>query len=539
MKRYILLFGLVTWALCSCQDPSTNGNEGLGEVKISFTVNKGAEPDLMRGWLLLHSFEYEDARTAFRTAQERDPYAPMAYWGEAMSYHYTLWDREDYDQAEMALQKWQDMSAESEVSASELENDLMSAASVLFGSGSRIERKQAYAKAMEGIHDQYPANHEVAAIYALSLLGSVPEGRDFEIYGKAASIANGILAENPNHPGALHYLIHSYDDPEHAHLALDAANSYAQVAPDAAHALHMPSHIFVARGMWDEVISSNFASYYASVDRMERLEMNNNARSYHALAWLMYGLLQHNRLKEVDQIMEDMTRYAQETPSIPARAYLVGMIGTYAVFTQDWESPFLHEEVETGDLRASLQAIEAFTQGYRAFFQNDRETLKASIQDIKAARTRAQNSLVEGATSSCGTPANGLSPTQIDINVAGVIQLELEALVATLETDIQLAEQKLSEAVRLESETDYEYGPPTIVKPAHELYADWLMEQGRPQEAIAHYDLAEQRTPNRRLVLEGKQQATAFFSPEESDKLLHALSAFSPKKPYRISYFSR
>ena len=145
---------------------------------------------------------------------------------------------------------------------------------------------------MEQLSEKYPNNHEISAFYALSLLGSVPDGRDDAIYGKGAIIAKGIIEENPNHPGALHYLIHSYDDPAHAHLALNAANSYAKVAPEASHALHMPSHIYLAMGMWDEVISSNINSYQASINRMERKNLDNNARGYHAYHWLQYGYLQ-------------------------------------------------------------------------------------------------------------------------------------------------------------------------------------------------------------------------------------------------------
>ncbi|MCF6223634.1 MAG: hypothetical protein L3J34_07890 [Flavobacteriaceae bacterium] len=151
---------------------------------------------------------------------------------------------------------------------------------------------------MKKLNLKYPDNHEVKAFYALSLLGSVSDGRDDEIYGKGAKIAQGIIEENPNHPGALHYLIHSYDDPKHANLALDAAYSYAKVAPDASHALHMPSHIFVAMGMWDEVVKSNENSYQASVNRMERKKLDNDARGYHAFHWLEYGYLQQNRFED-------------------------------------------------------------------------------------------------------------------------------------------------------------------------------------------------------------------------------------------------
>ena len=162
---------------------------------------------------------------------------------------------------------------------------------------------------MKNLRKKYPNNHEISAFYALSLLGSVKDKRDYDTYGKAAKIAQSVIDENPKHPGALHYLIHSYDDPGHAHLALEAANSYAKIAPEANHALHMPSHIYVALGMWDEVISSNRAAFDASVKRIERKQLEGKDFDYHSLKWLMYGLLQKGEFDEAKQLVTDMEGY--------------------------------------------------------------------------------------------------------------------------------------------------------------------------------------------------------------------------------------
>ena len=148
---------------------------------------------------------------------------------------------------------------------------------------------------------KYPEHHEVAAFYALSLLGSSKSRKDDDNYEVGAKIAQSIISENPHHPGALHYLIHSYDDPDHATLALDAANRYSKVAPDAEHALHMPSHIFVALGMWDEVINSNIASYEASVVRMKKKELDNDARGYHAMKLMSLLLPKKEILKKPER----------------------------------------------------------------------------------------------------------------------------------------------------------------------------------------------------------------------------------------------
>ena len=537
--RYLLFF-FASAFLFACQSSDQAENSHLGTVEFSFTANERAQPLIKEGWLLLHSFEYEDARTVFRQTQEADALCPMAYWGEAMSHHYALWEREDYEDGVTALAKWEEFSAGKEISMSAIEQGLLQAAAVLYGEGSRIERNQAYADAMEKLYDAYPKSHEVGSIYALSLLGSVPEGRDFERYGQAASIAQSILKENPQHPGALHYLIHAYDDPEHATMALDAAFAYAKVAPDAAHALHMPSHIFVARGMWDNVVNSNIASYGASVDRKERLKMNNNARSYHALAWLMYGLLQQSRIQEVDAIMEDMIKYATETPSVPARSYLTGMIATYFVYTENQQSPFLDVAANTEDLSVSLQALSLFTKGLRSYSAKEATGIESAIQGIKTATARAKNSLVEGNSAVCGAPSAYSPPTQIDIEIATVMQLELQGLLATLNGETAKAEAFLQQAASLEASTDYEYGPPTIVKPAHELYADWLLAQARPEEALAEYELAELRTPNRLLIHEGRELAFRLSGKvAEADSVRDIILHMQQPEHPEIAYLSK
>lgn len=538
MRNISWLLVLVMLPL-SCQKKTTSPSGDLGDVSISFTSSQEAEQELLKGYLLLHSFEYEDARIAFRKVQEIDPYAPMAYWGEAMSHHYTLWDREETEEAQVALAKWAEIKP-GDIEITAIEQDLLDAAAVLFRGGKQNERNQAYSDFMKGLFHKYPENHEIASIYALSLLGSVPEERDYAIFGKAASIANGILLENPRHPGALHYLIHAYDDPEHAHLAMKAADSYAQVAPDAAHALHMPSHIYVASGMWDKVVSSNFASYYASVDRMESKGMNNNARSYHAFAWLMYGLLHQNRMDEVDRIMADMIAFTDSTPGIPAKIYLTGMKGTYLAFTQDPNSPFLEGEFDLTELIPSTQTLQEFTKGYRAYLLGESQPVIEAIQAIKKIRMIGQNSVEEGNAASCSQPSAYRSPTLLDIKVAGVMQYELEALLADLQGDPTEVEVLFSQAIQLESETDVESGPPWVVKPAHELFGDWLLRQDRATDALEQFSLAEQRTPNRRLVLEGKYKAAIKLAdPTLMETMKAQLDQFQQPDSTEVMYVSR
>ncbi len=287
MIKNIIYIGIFI-LLFSCKKTQAPNQDYLGVVDIAITGNEIAQPFFEKGLLLLHSFEYEDTRDEFQKAIELDKNMAMAYWGKAMTYNHGLWSQQNFEEATVTLNELKKI--ENINALSELEQDFIKAVRVLYSANkAKKERDQDYADYMKKLYEKYPDNHEVAAFYALSLLGSVPDGRDEKIYGKGALIAQGIIEENSNHPGALHYLIHSYDDPQHANLALDAAYSYAKVAPDASHALHMPSHIFVAMGMWDEVVKSNENSYQASVNRMEGKKLDNDARGYHAFHWLEYG----------------------------------------------------------------------------------------------------------------------------------------------------------------------------------------------------------------------------------------------------------
>ena len=279
-------------------------------------------------------------------------------------------------------------------------------------------------------------------------MGAVKLGRDVKAYEKGAAIAQSIIDENPNHPGALHYLIHSYDDPEHATLALSAAYSYSKVAPDAAHALHMPSHIYVALGMWDEVIASNIASWEASVKRMERKELDNDARSYHALHWLLYGYLQKGNMAKADKIMADMKGYFAELPSKQARNYMIAMKGNYLVDSEKWDSEFAKIEIDDTDLNIQFQAMNSFMDGYQAWRKKDVNQLKDIIDHIATRRTGAGFVAKEGGAKMCSSTSRS-KPNKMDVDKARLIETQLKALKAQLENNDKKTEEYFKEAIVL------------------------------------------------------------------------------------------
>jgi len=498
------VFTLVLLFIFSCKPEKTN-TDYLGVVNITISGDEEAIPHFEKGLLLLHSFEYEDAREEFLKAQEEDQLMPMAYWGEAMTYNHSLWGEQEYENGIAALKHLDDI--ELDKSATDLERDFIKAIQILYQPKTdKNERDVAYSKFMEGLSKKYPANHEVAAFYALSLLGSVPEGRDDVIYGKGAKIAEGILKENPKHPGALHYLIHSYDDPNHANLGLEAANAYSKVAPDASHALHMPSHIYVAMGMWDEVIASNIDSYQASLNRMERKNLGNDARGYHAYHWLEYGYLQKGNSEEAKKMVMNISQYSKESPSKRARVHTVFLKGTYLVGTNDWTGDISDIEVDIADLNISVRSQYNFLDGMKYYKNGNKKGLDSIISKIGDDSNRA-TFIVSNSNAKLCAGVSRDEANETDITEAKIRQIQLKALAANLNNNLLLAENYFLESIALEESISYSYGPPAIQKPTHELYADWLLTQNRKEEAIEHYEIGLKAAPKRLLALEGINQA--------------------------------
>lgn len=507
-NSFVLILAVVILSL-SC-NPSNKENKGLGTIHIDVTGEKAAIPHFEKGLLLLHSFEYKDSREAFLKAQEIDPLMAMAYWGEAMTYNHPLWREQDYERGIAALSRLK--LADENITVSGLENDFIQSVGILYSDEpSKIKRDKNYADFMGKLTEKYPKNHEVASFYSLALLGSVPMGRDDNIYGHAAIVAQHILDENPKHPGALHYLIHSYDDPEHAHLAKNAADNYSIVAPQAGHALHMPSHIYVALGLWDNVVASNEHSYQASLDRMERKQLNNDARGYHAFHWLEYGYLQQDRIEDARKMVVDMEKYANETPSKRGRVHLVYLKGTFLVETEQWGDPIANITVDVTDLNIANRSQYNFLEGMIAFTKQDKGKLDIIIENMKADYELESLSLVDTNITVC-TSQTREEAIQSDIDESEAMAMQLMALSSWLEKDMENAEHWFLRSMEKEENLSYSFGPPFIQKPSHELYADWLMENDRFEEAITHYKQTLKRAPNRVMALKGIEKANSLIN---------------------------
>src|SRR5215210_4430651 len=313
-KLFMLLCLCCSLAVAaSAQEPQSSM---LGQVDFPTSGSKAAQEHFLRGVAALHSFWYEEALEEFREATKVDPDFVMGYWGEAMAHNHPLWNEQDTEAARKALAKIPVTGR-----LTPRESAYLSAVRALYGEGERAERNLAYAAAMEKVYTEYPLDLEAASFYALSLLGAVrPVDKGFRLQMQAGAIALNVYQKNPNHPGAAHYIIHAFDDPEHAILALPAARRYAEIAPDAHHARHMPSHIFIQLGMWTEAAASNESSWATSDAWVKRKNYSIERRDYHSLSWLEYVYLQQGRIKEAEAQLALMQKAIAELGA-PLRGY--------------------------------------------------------------------------------------------------------------------------------------------------------------------------------------------------------------------------
>ena len=271
----------------------------LGQIDFPTSGAKAAQAHFLRGVAALHSFWYEEALEAFQAATKVDPDFMLGYWGEAMAHNHPLWNEQETDAARKVVAKIRDTGK-----LTPRESAYLNAVKALYGEGDKHARNLAYAAAMEKIYRAHPDDLEAASFYALALLGAVrPVDKGYRLQMQAGAIALDVYEKNPNHPGAAHYIIHAFDDPEHAILALPAARRYAEIAPDAHHARHMPSHIFIQLGMWPEAAASNESSWATSDAWVKRKNLSLSLRDYHSLHWLLYVYLQQGRYTQAEELL--------------------------------------------------------------------------------------------------------------------------------------------------------------------------------------------------------------------------------------------
>jgi tetratricopeptide (TPR) repeat protein len=504
MKRTILVLA------SAIAIASPLNSQELGTITFPNSGSAAAQAPFLEGVKSLHSFQFDEAAVAFQRAQKADPAFAMAYWGEAMSHNHPLWAQQDTEAAKKILEKIAP-TADARQAKVKLpkEKAFLKAIDVLYyAPGDKLARDIAYSDTLAAMYGQWPDDHEVATWYALSLLGTVrPADKGFRRQALAASIVEKVFKENPKHPGAAHFIIHAFDDPDHAPLGLPAARAYAGIAPSAAHALHMPSHIFVQRGMWNDVRASNIVAYKAAADLNARMKLAEGREDFHTLGWLQYANLMLGNIDEARANVETAKQTADRNKGNAGiyNGYL-GMRARLILETEKWErialdAPAAPAGPGAADAHAGMPGMAmpaygggsntwTFIAGYSAAKLGDYKTAGVAEAMLRSAREKAE----AGTNPYSARPIAIMEKQVAAVSLFGRGQKDEALKLAKEAMDIELALSAPS-------------GPPDPIKPAPEFYGELLIQAGKHAEAVAALELSLQRTPNRTPSVKGMQQA--------------------------------
>ncbi len=460
----------------------------LGTVDFPTSGTPQAQEYFTLGLLYLHSFEYGSAATEFRKAQKEQPDFALAYWGEAMAHNHPLWRQRDRDAAIEVLERLAPTPAERiALAPTDRERMYMQAAEALWADGPKAERDTAYMLAMRRLVDAHPDDPDARAFYALSLLGLSDGVRVIPTYMRAAAVVEELIDRYPDHPGVAHYMIHSYDDPIHAPLGLRAARAYSEIAPDAAHAQHMTTHIFLALGMWADVVSQNIIAAELT-----------SWRPGHYTAWLGYGLAQQGRIEAARQILERAHDLLSSSSRTRARGYMLSMRADYLVNTERWSDPAFEWEIDEERTSEVVRAKDAFALGVAALQRGERDESEQQLARMLWILDNMADS---------GTPAR---------DVVRIMTKELSAVIGLHDGLTDGALEILREATAIEDALPLEFGPPDVVKPSHELLGEMLLGMDDPSGAVIEFQRALALAPLRALSLRGLGRAAAAASDEET-----------------------
>ena len=507
MIRSLSLAGaaLLLAASAQAQEGREHADKGTASVGaehmvMQTTASEAARAPFLNGLALLHSFEYGRAAASFREAQAADPGFVMAYWGEAMTHNHPLWDEQDRDAALAALAKLGATPAIRAAKArSAREAEWLAAVETLYGEGSKTSRDLAYLARMRALLAGDPDDIDARAFTGLAILGSSHGGRQIPIYMQAAGVLEEGFMSHPSHPGILHYLIHSYDDPQHAPLGLRMARRYAVIAPDAGHAQHMVSHIFNGLGMWEESERANILAD-ATVDAQRVASGRQPSFCGHYNEWLVYALLQQG--KDAKPIIDGCRAQAEAEVA----AFTASGEPGYPSASSSYGDMALRYGIETGDWQASPDFGLPFLVKPRFDFANAR-MLAARDDGPLASKALADLAIeVAGTIAAVREMSAGADEVAPWIEAALAQGRAIEALANGRTTE---GMKLLETAAAAEVALPVVFGPPPIRKPSYELLGEELLKRGRKEEAAGAFRKALAFAPGRRLSQQGLVQATA------------------------------
>lgn len=505
----------------SCGESEHKSEKSLGNIHFAVSGHPDALPSFEKGLLLLHSFEYDDAAEAFAEARRIDKSFAMAYWGEAMTHNHPLWQQQDMVKGRKVLEALHpDAEQRVTLAQSAVEKDFIRGVNILYGSGDKQTRDSTYAAFMHSLYEKYPGNDEVTAFYSLALNAWGYATQNNDVLENAAQAGLEVMKRNPDHPGAIHYVIHAYDNPAFAEKGLKAADEYASVAPAAGHALHMPSHIYTALGMWDRVIESNIVSWAAEANRKNRKGLTNDAYGYHSYHWLQYGYLQKGNYKQAAEMVDSMQLYCNALPSERARIHMNYLQTSFLGETLDYLHPVANIKVNCKDLNVTNRAAAHFVKGMQAFQAKKISDLNAAINSLKAELLLEKANGDGAGLRVCGNISRAQA-TAVDVGTAEVMFMQLEAQAALLNNNDEIFEQKIKAAINMETALGNLPGPPIITIPPREMYGRWLLEQNRADEALTLFEQQLRLTPHRLHAQNGV---------DASKKVLAGISATGRKQ---------
>jgi len=505
----------------------TQGGAVLGRISFPTSGSPQAQPAFLRGVLFLHSFEYDDAIDAFRQAQKADSGFAMAYWGEALSYNQPLWLNENLDKARATLAHLGPTRAARQSKApTAREQGYLDAVERLFGDGDKASRDRAYADRMGQLHAQFPEDDEASVFYALALLSTIPAGeRNLPVSLKAGEIALAVLKRNPEHPGANHYALHAFDDGEHAARALQAARTYARIAPASSHARHMPSHVFLPLGMWDAAVASDEAAFATSVEIAKRKGLSASQYDFHALSWLHYEYLQQGRFAKARETMRTVEMaLAQGSRGSQGAQGAQGALGAQgargARGAENPEHPANHanhveSEIGKGYGETSLKSELASMKARLVVESGDWAPMKGqgSFDNIDELFALGMASVPLGDRGRADAALEQLLnaaktiPDQDAREVAAIMAAEIDGLIKLARNDRAGSLAALARATQLEAKRPRPIARPYPIKPAGELYAEILLGTGDAKAAVVQFKTALARTPGRAQSLLGLARA--------------------------------
>jgi hypothetical protein len=460
----------------------------LGSVNFPTSCSPSVQKTMETGLALLHSFQYQEAEQAFSGAAHDDPKCALAYWGKAMALYQPLWDFPNARALELG-RRYVEQAQKLETGDARI-HGYISAAAAFFQSAklTPAARTRAYSLAMEKLYREQPEDNEAGELYALSFIALAQMGiDDLANRKKAIAILNPIFLKYPESPGAAHYLIHAADTRELAPEALAAAQAYAKIAPDSAHALHMPSHIFRRLGMWQAMIDSNLASAAAAAE-VSKKHYGGADYQLHALDFLDYAYLQSGQEAKARQLVAELKGVAGAAPAdvIDAQNRFAAR---NALELHHWKEAAAlaipKEKLEFQDYTYWTRAIGAARSGDVQGARADVQKLVEIAQLVNSKQMSAEGS---GSTSGAGM---AIDPSE----AAGWLAY---------------AEHKPDEALRIlrgaAAREDAQDAEP-FAMPAREMLADLLLELGKPAEALAEYKNVLKNFPNRFNALVGAARA--------------------------------